>query len=197
MKKRELIQEAMNIKDPKLRDLLLNPLTHLAGYEMVWNKTHNPFWVWIGVEHCIEENLGYFPPWVTDYLMDVALRMRSPEAKESKDLRKVLPWIVGFPPKAERRGHALREGQSDEQMRFAEEFSSEIEKGAKPTDALHNACSVLLIDKADDKTLRGWVKEYFELTSWPRSNAEWRAVILSQMKMLYGHFRAKIRESPP
>jgi hypothetical protein len=167
---------------------------------MVWNETHNPVLVWTAVEYCIDENLGYFPPWVADYLMVVAQRMRSPEALESKDLREVLPWIVGFPPKAKRRGHPLKQRQSDEQAHFAEEFAREIAKGVKPTDALHNATTILdttTADIHDDKTLRGWVKEYFELTSWPRSNAEWRAAINRDLKRLYDYFRAKIRESTP
>lgn len=198
MKKREFIEEVMSIKDQKLRDLLLNPVTHLVGYEMEWNRTGNPAHVWYAIKYCIEEKLE-FPPWVFAYLLAVAQRMHSPEARESKDLREILPAILGFLPKAERRGYPLRENQSDEQMRFAEEFVAEIEKGESPKDARQNACRVLdrkTADKVDDKTLKIWLRDYFELEVLPRDNAAWRVAIRSDMKRLYGQLKQHQAANP-
>jgi hypothetical protein len=195
-KKRGLrfMEEINSIKDPESRYFFLNPVTHVRSNEMEWNRTGNPVHVWAAIEQCIWEKLE-FPEWVTAYLLDTGRRMRSPEAQESTDLRVVLPKIIGFPPKSQRGRYPLRpySDADDVRMDFACEFAAEIKNGAKPIDALHDSCRVLDLktgDKVDDKTLRGWVKEFFELMKWPRTNAGWRLVIRNYPKNLSNRFRA-------
>ena len=76
--------------------LIPNPSVQLAASESLWNETHNPVFVWDAIEICTDEKQE-LPAWVVAYLGQTAKRMSSPKAREAKDLRKVLPVILGFP----------------------------------------------------------------------------------------------------
>jgi hypothetical protein len=175
-----------------------HPSVQLAASESLWNETHNPVHVWNAIEICTEQKQA-FPAWVIAYLGETAKRMSSPQALE-KEFRDALPAILGFPVK---RGppHPLRPFPEDDRMIFAMAFATKIGEGAKPIDALHNAAAEVLDlkkgDKIDDKTLRGWIKEYFELEVTPRNNAEYRAAIRSWLDRVWGPIEELFRESSP
>jgi hypothetical protein len=79
--------EALN-RDPNFR--LLVALQGLAD-------SGNPYYAWMAIETCISQKKN-FPDWLIAYLAQCAERVLSDKAKkEGCDLRKVLPWVFGFP----------------------------------------------------------------------------------------------------
>lgn len=76
-------------------------------------------------------------------------------------------------------------------------FAIEIEKGAKPTTALRTAFEALdtnVADKMDEKTLQSHIKRYFDLSSAPRTNAEWKQEIRGWFEKAFGLFIDEFRE---
>jgi hypothetical protein len=59
-------------------------------------RTGNPYYAWAAIRICISHKHA-FPEWLSAYLENCADRMLSDEASKARDLRKVLPWILGFP----------------------------------------------------------------------------------------------------
>ena len=111
----------------------------------------------------------------------------SEEAKrEGRDLRKVLPWIFGFPnvlePTQRKRGPGnLLDPRPAEPNTtyFALRFAIRLEEGEEPAAAMRNACNDVFDGKsanADEKTLRRWLLKEFDLTEWPSNADDWKAV---------------------
>jgi hypothetical protein len=151
-------------------------------------QSGNPVHVWEAIAVCIKHERE-FPDWVVGYLGGCAERMLSDKARKVHDLRAVLRWVLDFKPKPGR-GNPLAFGSYRGNVLFALKFATEIKKGKKPSTALASASEVLDNDRFDDKTLRGWLLEFFEQGTWLRTNAEWKNVVRSH----FGGWRELLRE---
>jgi hypothetical protein len=179
----ESFNEWMDRRFMKPEYLLLHSQTR-------WQRTGNPYFVWEAIEVCAEHK-HELPPWVFDYLAGCATRMLSEDASQSKDFRKILPRVMGFPAKVGRGHHPLRpDGDNYEYSAAAWTFAAAILKGAKPQAALQKAADALLkgLSKIDDKTLRSHIVEYFGMTNAPRTNAEWEQAIRAHWLEHYAPF---------
>lgn len=177
MKRRALTPSEIAAFSPGLS----NPDFKIAGCRAGAEETGNPFYIWLAAEICIATKRE-FPGWVLDYLKQCAVRMRSPEARKHSDLRKMLPWVLGFPSKGKRGpGNPLDPDLGRPHLHFVLQFSAYIYCGVDPTTALHEACNdVFEDDDINDATLQRWVKKHYGLKTWPRTFDEWREVILRQ-----------------
>jgi hypothetical protein len=95
-------------------------------------------------------------------------------------------------------GEAKRD--ASEYTMVAMAFAHEIQKGHKPADALHNASKILrqpLADNIADKTLLGHIKKHFEMTTAPRTNAEWKKAIRAWYLETFGSLEKVFREFSP
>jgi hypothetical protein len=156
----------------------------LWGLQDQWERTRNPYFAWSAAELCGQYKKE-FPRWVIDYFIDCAQRMFSDEAALSTDFRKVLPSVLGFPPKKkDGPGHPLRPLGQPEYFRAISVFAGDIENGAEPADALRNAALALDqgLMEVDDKTLQTHIKKYYGVTKAPSTNAEWSKVIETRRK---------------
>jgi hypothetical protein len=141
-----------------------------------------------------------FPDWVRDYLLACARQMISPKSARAKDLRAVLPSILGFPPAKRGPGHLLQpygDSKEGDYMVLATAFAVEIGKGEKPSDALANALNGLpptifsRLDNKDNGLLMKHITECFGMQKRPRSNAGWRRVIHVWIDLTFGPFLKK------
>jgi hypothetical protein len=140
------------MKKPKLSgltlDLIRNPDFQLTVAKAEWEETANPYYVWQAIGVCVGGKKA-FPEWVNAYLSECSWRM-TVQAGEVKDLRKVLPWALGFPNKRgpgkllnpelpgspDRWSFPMRStAYSMFQMRFA----TRVHEGEEPREAMHNA----------------------------------------------------------
>jgi hypothetical protein len=142
-----------------------------------FGETGNPYYLWQAIGICIEDGLE-FPNLVRDYLAIVAENMMSPWAKREHDLRKVLPYILGFDMK---RGRHLLDPEpvTDDRGLLAMRFATQIQRGTEPKAALANvreAADCSLADK-DDRTLLSYIKKHFDITDTPRTREQWEAGI--------------------
>lgn len=178
------------IKEP---DLLLR------AAHFFWQDTHSPVYAWWAIEICAcGDSHIEFPDWVREYLAECAQRMLSPDSAVQSDLRKVLPRIMGFPPKRGR-GNPLDLGkrEADQFAIPAMKFAIEIEKGAKPTAALRTAFEFLnaeVADRMDEKTFLSHIKKHFDMRTAPRTNAEWKLAIQGWFKEVFGPFMDEFRD---
>jgi hypothetical protein len=174
------------IKEPGLK---------LRTARFFWEDTQNPAFVWRAIEICISpDTQAEFPTWVRQYLADCARRMFSPASIEKSDLRKALPGIMGFALKRGP-GNPLNLGTDDQFVLPAMKFAIEIEKGAKPTDALRAASESLdPAGRTNEKTLQLHIKRYFSLAKAPRTNAEWKRAIRAWYIEAFGPFISEFRE---
>jgi hypothetical protein len=173
-----------------------NPNLLLAACYDNWQDTKNPSHMWHAIDICARHKCD-FPDWIREYLGLCAKRMMAEaQSKASKDLRAILPKVLGFPAKRGR-GHPLRPDGSEDYMTVAWAFAGEIAKGRKPSDALSNASKVLhktLGDKIDYKTLLGHIKKHFDLKKAPRTNAEWKKAISNWYLENFGPLEKIFRE---
>jgi hypothetical protein len=135
--------------------------------------------------------------------------MGSGRAKTTGDLRKILPWVLGFSKKKAGPGNMLDPDHDPyDKPLFALKFAIMIELEEKPLTALRNACNLHLdqkrADKIDDKTLKSWIVKAFNLKKWPVRNAEWKLIVrkhFSDLKTLLEErsrqIRKQSRETPP
>jgi hypothetical protein len=178
-----------------LKDRIERPEFMLQVALGSWQETHNPAYVWWAIELCTSSDKIEFPNWVREYLAKCAQRMSSPDAAAASDLRKVLPRIMGFPAKRGR-GHLLDLGAED-YATSAMKFAIEIERGARPTQALRSAFEALdaeIADRMDDKTLQSHIKNFFGIPKAPRTNIEWKRAIRAWFENVFGPFVAEYRE---
>jgi hypothetical protein len=140
--------------------------------------TGNPYYAWLAVDICVKANRP-FPDWLTAYLAQCAHRMASDRAKEAGDLRKILPWVLGFPNKRGP-GNPLNFDRIQQKTDFAIEFAMQIEAGNKPAVARLNACNATFEGKyanVADRTLQRWLLDVFRLRKAPSNVEEWKKII--------------------
>jgi hypothetical protein len=183
-----------------LKDWASNPDIALPHLQSDWEDTKNPFFVWSAINVC-DLNQRELPDWVRAYLASCALRMVSEDAVQASDLRKILPEVLGFPRKKRGPGNLLRpEGDGVEYMVQAMVFAVEIEKGAKPSVALHTASESLgkkVADRIDDKTLLNKIKTFFGLKNATRTNADWKRDIRAWSAKTFEPLAKEFRETSP
>jgi hypothetical protein len=160
-----------------LKDFGLQLEMRLAGYL----ETKNPVYVWEAIKLCTDHKLP-LPDWVSAYLATVANLMLCEEARQSSDLRAVLPHVLGFPKKSRGPGRLLDPdaGPADRTI-FTMKFLIKLAQNheCKPLEALREACDEMDPSFADDKednTLWGCLTEELGLAERPKTNEEWRAV---------------------
>jgi hypothetical protein len=158
----------------------------------------NPIHAWEAIDICFEHKRE-FPDWLSAYLAGCAKRLLSDDVKEANDVRKVLPRVFGFRKTKRGPGNMLAARRNDyNRTPFALAFAVKINNGVKPSDALKRACEALdEDDNFDDKTLRGWVLDFFEQEKWLRSNAEWKSVVRNQFMGVARLVQEKYREIAP
>jgi hypothetical protein len=137
-----------------------------------FESSGNPYHVWEAINFCDKHNIA-FPPWAIAYLAQCSKRMKSNKAARERDLRKVLPWIFGF-PKKEKSGprKLLRPSLGQKRLNFVIEYAVQINKGESPVRARHNACNAVFDRGAadvDDTTLSQWVLKAFNLKKTPEN----------------------------
>ncbi len=162
-----------------------------------WEDSKNPYYVW-EVIYCCAKHQMPLPDWVLDYLANCASRMMSDEAKQSHDVRKALPSILGFPTK-KGPGNLLdpASDEPEEIPTFALRFAIELERGHTPIRAMRNATVVLPASEAerDEKTLWTWLKKYYGLTNVSRiTAAEWKFVARAHHTHFYHFILEKFSE---
>jgi hypothetical protein len=145
------------------------------GLEIVrraFEESGNPYFAWAAIHQCIKANTP-FPNWLIAYLAQCSERM--PKAEQTSDLRKVLPWILGFPTKRGPR-NLLRPGYS-KRLKFVIKFARLIVQGQDPVMARRDACNAVFDGKdgeVDDKTLVRWVRNAFHLKEAPKNTKQWK-----------------------
>jgi len=139
-------------------------------------NTGNPYYAWQAIRICVKHKKK-FPDTLLTYLGACADRMLSDEARKAGDVRKMLPGILGFPSKFGPGNLLDPDDDPDDRLGFALRFMVKLAQDEKPTVALENAAAEILgkecADRVDDKTLRRWILEEFNLQNWPRTPAEW------------------------
>ena len=159
------------------KTLLRDPGFMLGGAQLGLEETGNPYWAWYAIDICIKAKIP-FPDWLTAYLSQCADRMLSDEAKETRDLRKVLPWILDF-PKKHGPGNPLNVNSDQHKKAFALAFACRLDKGEDPSGARRNACNDILDGEqanVDDRTLQRWLLDVFGLKEAPANVEEWKNV---------------------
>jgi hypothetical protein len=185
-----------------IRDPDLNIRADRSG----WEETGNPVYVWQAVAVCTQHKKP-LPDWIITYLAEVAQRMTSADARAAKDLRKVLPKIMGFTPShgpgrpldPDGGGHdALSLAIRCHALSLAILFATEIEKGLKPSAAIRKAAAALPDDVAsrDERTLMRWMMQAAGLERRPRTNAEWREALRSSLGAFAALLEQESRETP-
>jgi len=135
--------------------------------------------------------------------------MLSSTARRTSDLRKHLPWVLGF-PKKRGPGNLLDPDRAQQKTWFAFNFAAEIRKGNDPVTARRNACDALDGKAADvdDKTLRLWLLEEFNLKKAPANTEQWKKTIderwflpvlmsIDQLSRRLHFMQTESRETPP
>jgi hypothetical protein len=163
---------------------------------LTFESTGNPYLAWFVIDHCAEANKP-LPAWVFTYLAQCAGRMLSEKARRPSDLRKVLPWVLGF-PKQRGPGNPLDPVGGPERVLFTLEFGIRVLCGEDPVTARRDACNAVFDGKeaeVDDKTLLRWTLEDFNLEKAPKNTEQWQEVIRKEFLPLYE--QTKSRETLP
>jgi hypothetical protein len=153
---------------------------------LTFESTGNPYFAWFVVDRCAGANKP-LPAWVSTYLAQCAGRMLSEKARQPSDLRKVLPWVLGF-PKQRGPGNPLDPVGSPERLLFCLEFGYRVLRSQDPVTARRDACNAVFDSKkaeVDDKTLLRWTLEDFNLEKAPKNTEQWQEVIRRQFMRLY------------
>ena len=161
-------------------------IASLEEMRLAFEKSGNPFFAWFVLNRCAEANEP-IPAWVGTYLAQCAGRMLSEKARRPSDLRKVLPWVLGF-PKQSGRGNLLDPVNSRERIIFGLKFGLLVLAGEDPVTARQNACNFAFNGKeaeADDTTLQRWIREDYFLEKAPKSAEQWKEAIVIDLLPLY------------
>jgi hypothetical protein len=146
--------------------------------QQCFETTGNPAFAWheLGQRIAAKEPI---PQWILDYLLSCAQRMFDPGTNNTEDTRKALPAIFGFPAAMGRGGPLSAINDLGKREPFAMAFASAILNGEAPSAARDTAFNQLDYDgDPDDKTLRVWLKAFFEVKQFPTSNQGWRLVVV-------------------
>jgi hypothetical protein len=178
--------------------LVKDPGFMLQGLHSQWEATANPVYVWEGIQICTKHGHA-LPDWIVSYLGQCADRMLSGDARQSPDLRQILPSILGFPRKKRGPGRPLDPDAGLDRFHFALKFALEIALGRERGEALANACNVLPENRAgaDEKTLWRWLKQEFNLKHTPSTDAEWLAAARAHFGRFIKLIEKKFRETLP
>jgi hypothetical protein len=147
----------------------------LGGAQLGMKESGSPYWAWYAVDICIKAKRP-FPNWLAAYLAQCADRML--KAKEARDLRQILPWILGFPNKRGP-GNPLDVDRDRHKNVFALAFTIQLDKGDEPPAARLNACNIIFEGKyanVDDRTLQRWLLDVFALKEAPLTVEKWKKV---------------------
>jgi hypothetical protein len=148
-------------------------------FRRLLNETGNPYYAWEAIQACTEERpFRRLPDWLMAYLSECAERMLSSKAKRTRDLGRVLPWVLGFPI-TRGPGRVLDpEPESNEpRLLFAIHFAGRVREGENPSLARQNACIDVFGDTGpDDRTLQRWLRKEFGLKTQPSTIEEWKKV---------------------
>lgn len=189
--------EAIAFRHRAMR-VLSDPHVKLATMYDGYRMSQNPYFAWRSIEICAESNVEC-PEWVTEYIVECARRMMAAGKQRSADVRKVLPGVLGF---RSRRGpgNPLNPNANSDQIRLALKFAYLIHKGLKPSAAARDACAILKAPRADaidEKTVRRWLCDYFEVARFARTNAEWKAITGDHCRSVVTLWEELFREIAP
>jgi hypothetical protein len=168
------------------------------GLEIVrkaFEESGNPYFAWEAIHQCIKANTP-FPNWLIAYLAQCSERMHSNKAEQTSDLRKVLPWILGFQMKRGPR-NLLRPGYDSKKIKFVIKFGRLIVQGQDPVTARRDACNAVFDGKdaeVDDKTLVRWVLNAFGLKKVPKNTKQWKEVARKNLVAIFAT-RALLRSA--
>jgi hypothetical protein len=182
----------------------------LVEYEMRWEKTRNPIYVWQAIAMCIRyggrvngekefKQRCAYPTWVLEYLFKCAGGIST---ESGNDVGRALPRIFGFSDGHARRGRgsAFSDAQAaHDDAVLALAFVDSIDKGHTPVQAREAAAELLARmwrikdprrETPDDKMVARRIKRYFEVgRAAPKSTAEWQE-LLDQFYIRAGNNRA-------
>jgi hypothetical protein len=108
---------------------------------LTFESTGNPYFAWFEIDRCAEANTP-LPQWVLVYLVQCAGRMLSMKAQQTSDLRKVLPWVLGF-PKKRGPGNLLDPVGGPKRVFFTLEFGIRVLRGEDTVTARRDACNAV------------------------------------------------------
>jgi hypothetical protein len=149
-----------------------DPEFMLPGMRLGLEEDGNPAYAWWAIDLCFKSNTP-FPDWLNNYLAQCSERVQSQRAKTAREVRDVLPWILGFDG-LHQRGNALDIYRYSYKTAFALAFAMRLDKGDTPPEARLKACNQIFLAKdtnIDDRTLQRWLLEVFGLKKAP---ADWR-----------------------
>jgi hypothetical protein len=178
-----------------------DPDFRLDMFRSEFAGTSNPYYAWQALGICLKHK-KQIPDWLTAYLAQCIVRMGSGRTKTTRDLRKVLPWVLGFSKKKSGPGNLLDPDRDPyDKPLLALKFAIKILQEEKPSTALRNACDEHLdqecAEEIDEKTLKSWLVKAFDLKKWPRTNAEWQPIVRKHyfaLKTLLEERSRQIRE---
>jgi hypothetical protein len=152
----------------------------LECLDKAFKSSGNPVHVWKAIYFCdkAEEPL---PEWVIAYLAQCSKRMIFDE-RDTKDLRKVLPKVLGFPGRARGTkksgpGKLLKPGPPEDKFSFTTKFVNHVMQGDDPETARDNACNDMspeFADKYDDKALVQILINTMGLVETPLTPNQWK-----------------------
>lgn len=152
-----------------------DPEFMLPGMHLGFKENGNPSFAWMAIDLCLKSKIE-FPDWLISYLAHCSERMLSDKAKEAREERDVLPWILGFAG-VSRPGNALDVDRDQHKKAFALAFAIRLDKGDDPPAARCNAYNDIFNREAadaDDRTLQRWLLEVFGLKKSP---PDWKNVV--------------------
>jgi hypothetical protein len=169
----------------ELKTLLNHPAFQVRMNLSLWHHTGNPTYIWRVIGACIKHEVA-LPASVLAYLAEVVRRMD--EARTAKDLRAVLPEIMGF-NKARGPGRLLDPDDTDsDRLDLAVLFGIELKTDPKVSisEALRRAAEKVsaTFQGTREKTLKAWVVEALSLDPQPRTKAQWRSAVFDALDQI-------------
>jgi hypothetical protein len=150
----------------------------IEAMRSLFERSGNPHYAWYAINLCSKDNTP-FPNWLGAYLDQCSERMVSDKARQTSDLRTVLPWALGF-PKKRGSGKLLNPYRDEKRLDFIIQFGTLILQGYDPATARRDACNNVFDGKAadvDDRTLMRWVLEDLDLKKAPGSAEQWENAV--------------------
>jgi hypothetical protein len=162
----------------QLIDLARSSSEEVALASVSFERSNNPYYAWYAIDVCIK-NKKPLPNWLMSYLAQCSERILSGTTRQTPDLRKCLPWVLGFSPKKSGPGNVLDPDRTKQKTLFAYSFGVEIMKGNDPVTARRNACDALdgKAANVDDKTLTRWLLGAYNLKKAPANAEQWKKII--------------------